>query len=125
MRSPTGVLLLLVATPSAVNLAGGGPTWIWTPSLPAPLLRLVAEAGLLDAWLVADLLAAVGILGGLAVAATAARDLVVAATLLALVAAVSLAAAAAAGAWLPLVYALAYTAGLMLVLRAGNHRRGG
>ncbi|MEU7004637.1 hypothetical protein [Nonomuraea sp. NPDC046570] len=82
-----------------------------------PLLRLVTEAGLLDAWLLADLLAAVGVLGGLAVAATAVREHAVAATLLALVAAASLA-AATTGAWLPLCYALIYTAGLVLVLRA-------
>ncbi|MGV9381707.1 hypothetical protein ACWDRB_38250 [Nonomuraea sp. NPDC003707] len=122
MRSPAGVLLVLVAIPTVANLAGGGPTWIWTPSLPMPLLRLVTEAGLLDIWLVADLLAAVGVLGGLAVAATAVAEQAVAATLLALVGAVSLA-AAATGAPLPLWYALAYTAGLVLVLRAW--RRGG
>ncbi|WP_431910506.1 hypothetical protein [Nonomuraea jabiensis] len=56
MRSPAGVLLALVAIPTVANLAGGGPAWIWTPSLPTPL---------------------------------------------------------------PLWYALAYTAGLVLVLRAG------
>ncbi|MET9248394.1 hypothetical protein [Nonomuraea sp. NPDC003709] len=117
MRSPAGVLLVLVAIPTVANLAGGGPTWIWTPSLPMPLLRLVTEAGLLDIWLVADLLAAVGVLGGLAVAATAVAERAVAATLLALVGAVSLA-AAATGAPLPLWYALAYTAGLVLALRA-------
>ncbi|MDX3108368.1 hypothetical protein [Nonomuraea angiospora] len=119
MRSPAGVLLVLLAIPTAANLAGGGPTWIWTPSLPTPLLRLVTEAGLLDVWLLADLLAAVGVLGGLAVAATACSATAVAATLLALVGALS-AAAAVAGAPLPLWYALAYTAGLVLVLRAGR-----
>ncbi|MEV0344724.1 hypothetical protein AB0H88_03095 [Nonomuraea sp. NPDC050680] len=115
---------MFVATPTAANLAGGGPTWIWTPSLPMPVLRLVAEAGLLDAWLVVDLLTAVGVLGGLAVVATAARDLAVAAVLLALVAAVSFAGAASGG-WLPLGYALAYTAGLVLMLRARRSRNRG
>lgn len=109
---------MLLAIPTAANLAGGGPTWIWTPSLPTPLLRLVTEAGLLDVWLLADLLAAVGVLGGLAVAATACSATAVAATLLALVGALSVA-AAVTGAPLPLWYALAYTAGLVLVLRAG------
>ncbi|MFI6733332.1 hypothetical protein ACIBI9_10410 [Nonomuraea sp. NPDC050451] len=117
MRSAAGVLLVLVTIPTVANLAGGGPTWIWTPSLPMPLLRLVTEAGLLDVWLLADLLAAVGVLGGLAVAATAVAEQFVAATLLAPVAAGSLT-AAATGARLPLWYALAYTAGLVLVLRA-------
>ncbi|MEV4013145.1 hypothetical protein AB0J35_21815 [Nonomuraea angiospora] len=118
MRSPAGVLLVLVAIPTVANLAGGGPTWIWTPSLPTPLLRLVTEAGLLDVWLVVDLLAAVGVLGGLAVAATAVAERAAAAALLALVGALSVA-AAVTGARLPLWYALAYTAGLVLVLRAG------
>ncbi|MFC5823993.1 hypothetical protein [Nonomuraea insulae] len=103
--------------PTVANLAGGGPTYIWTPSLPMPLLRLVTEAGLLDAWLVADLLAAIGAIGVLAAAATAVREYAVAATLLALVTAVSLA-ATATGALLPLCYALVYTAGLVLVRRA-------
>ncbi|MFB4283992.1 hypothetical protein ACBJ59_52505 [Nonomuraea sp. MTCD27] len=108
---------MLVMIPTIANLAGGGPMYIWTPSLPLPLLRLVAEAGLLDAWLVADLLAALGMIGVLAAAATAVREYAVAATLLALVAAVSLA-ATAAGALLPLGYALLYTAGLVLVRQA-------
>jgi hypothetical protein len=117
LRSPACLLFVLVAIPPAANLAGGGPTWIWTPSLPTPVLRLLVEAGLLDAWLVADLLAAVGGLGVLAVAAMAAREPVVAAAPLALVAAVSLA-AAAAGARTPLWYAVTYSAGLVLVLRS-------
>ncbi|HUR01237.1 MAG TPA: hypothetical protein VM347_01740 [Nonomuraea sp.] len=91
---------LLLVLPPAVNLAGG-LTWIWTPSLPLPLLHLLTRAGLLDAWLLLDLLAASGVLGGAALAALAARERAAAVLLLAAISAISLAAAVVGGVWLP------------------------
>ncbi len=107
--------------PSAVNLAGG-LTWIWTPSLPLPLLHLLTRAGLLDAWLVLDLLAASGVLGGAAVAALAARERTATVLLLATVSAISLAAAVIGGAWLPAWYGVAY-GGALALLRSSGRRR--
>ncbi|GAA3219605.1 hypothetical protein [Nonomuraea helvata] len=109
-----GWALLLLAAPSAANLAGG-PGWIWTPWLPPPLLDLLARAGLLDAWLVADLLAASGVLGAAGVAAHVARERTAAALLLAAVSAISLAVAAIGGGWFPAWYGVAYAAALMLL----------
>jgi hypothetical protein len=105
----TWVVSVLVALPTAVNLMDDGLTWIWTGSVPGPLLHAIARAGLLDAWLLLDLLAAVGVLGGAAVVAVAARRPAVAATLLGLVAALSLAAVPARldSLWYGLAYAAA------------------
>ncbi|MEU7827801.1 hypothetical protein [Nonomuraea sp. NPDC049129] len=97
-----------------VNLAGG-LTWIWTPSLPLPVLHLLTRAGLLDAWLLLDLLAASGSLGGAALAALAARERATAVLLIAAISAISLAAAVAGGAWPPTWYAVAYGGALVLL----------
>ena len=110
---PAASLLLML--PPAVNLAGG-LTWIWTPSLPLPLLHLLTRAGLLDGWLVLDLLAASGVLGGAALAALAARERTATVVLLAGVSAISLAAAVIGGAWLPTWYGVAY-GGALVILR--------
>jgi hypothetical protein len=107
---------LLLVLPSAVNLAGG-LTWIWTPSLPLPLLHLLTRAGLLDGWLVLDLLAASGVLGGAALAALAARERTAAVLLIAAVSAISLAAAVVGGAWLPTWYGAAYGGALVILRR--------
>lgn len=118
-----GVTILVVALPTAVNLADDGLTWIWTRSLPGPLLHAIAWAGLLDAWLLLDLLAAVGVLGGAAVVAVAARRPAVAATLLGLVAAVSLAAVPTGPEGCPsLWYGLAYAAALVTLPRSRPRR---
>ncbi|MEV0345147.1 hypothetical protein AB0H88_05245 [Nonomuraea sp. NPDC050680] len=120
----TGAVIVLVALPTAVNLADDGLTWIWTRSLPGPLLHAIAWAGLLDAWLLLDLLAAVGVLGGAAVMAVAARRLAVATALLGLVAAVSLAAVPTGPEGCPsLWYGLAYAAASLLATSGENGRR--
>ncbi|MEU7854040.1 hypothetical protein [Nonomuraea sp. NPDC049141] len=115
----TWMVSVLVALPTAVNLMDDGLTWIWTRSVPDPLLHAIARAGLLDAWLLLDLLAAVGVLGGAAVVAVAARRPAVAATLLGLVAALSLA-AVPAGPGSTLWYGLAYAAALPLSVRTSK-----
>ncbi|MEU7740680.1 hypothetical protein [Nonomuraea sp. NPDC049158] len=118
-------MIVLVALPTAVNLADDGLTWIWTRSLPGPLLHAIAWAGLLDAWLLLDLLAAVGVLGGAAVMAVAARRPAVAVTLLGLVAAVSLAAVPIGPEGCPsLWYGLAYAAALATLLSRPGVRGG-
>lgn len=104
----------MLALPSAVNLAGGLSS-IWTPWLPLPLLDLLARAGLLDAWLVADLLAASGALGVAGVAAHVARERTAGALLFAAVSATSLAVAVIGGGWLPAWYGVAYAAALILL----------
>ena len=113
---PTASLLLVL--PSAVNLVGG-LTWIWTPSLPLPLLHLLTRAGLLDSQsLVLDLLAASGVLGGAALAALAGAGSRTAAVLLiAAVSTISLAAAVVGGAWLPTWYGVAYGGALVILRR--------
>ncbi|MEU8145052.1 hypothetical protein [Nonomuraea sp. NPDC048901] len=117
------MMIVLVALPTAVNLADDGLTWIWTRSLPGPLLHAIAWAGLLDAWLLLDLLAAVGVLGGAAVVAVAVRRPAVAATLLGLVAAVSLAAVPTGPEGCPpLWYGLAYAAALATLSRSRPRR---
>ncbi|TMR99462.1 hypothetical protein [Nonomuraea basaltis] len=106
--------MLLLALPSAANLADG-LTWIWTPSLPLPLLDLLARAQLLGAWLVADLLAASGALGAAGVAALLARERAAGTVTLAGVSAISLAAAVIGGGWLPAWYGVAYAVALILL----------
>jgi hypothetical protein len=119
------VTAVLVALPTAANLADDGLTWVWTGSLPGPLLHAIARAGLLDAWLVLDLLAAVGVLGAAVVAALAARRPAVAATLLALVAGLSVAAVLVDPAGplgcRSLPYGLAYAAGLVTLGRPATY----
>ncbi|MEV0234634.1 hypothetical protein [Nonomuraea sp. NPDC050786] len=118
--APAGASLLL-AVPSAANLAGG-PGWIWTPWLPPPLLDLLARAGLLDAWLVTDLLAASGVLGAAGVAAHVAGERTAGALLLAAVSAISLTAAVIGGGWFSAWYGAAYAAALMLLRTSGRPR---
>lgn len=115
------VTFAVVALPPAVNLAGGF-SWIWIPSMPLPVLAAVTEAGLLDAWVLLELLAASGVLGGLGVAVAAARRPALAATLLAAVSAISFAAALAGPDRLPLWYGTAYAAAAAIVIATG--RRG-
>ncbi|GAA4932732.1 hypothetical protein GCM10023334_040240 [Nonomuraea thailandensis] len=108
------LLGLLVALPPALNMASG-LTYIWTPSLPSPLLHLLTNAGLLDAWLLLDLLVASGVLGGFAVVTVAARETTVAAIVLATVSVASLGAALTGPAHLlPAGYGVAYTTALVL-----------
>ncbi|NJP96005.1 unnamed protein product [[Actinomadura] parvosata subsp. kistnae] len=107
---------LLLVLPSAVNLICG-LTWIWTPALPLPLLDLLARAGLLDAWLVVDLLTAAGGLGAAGVAALAGRERAAGTLILAAVSVISFAAAAAGGGWLPASYGLAYGVALVPLRR--------
>lgn len=71
------LLGLLVALPPALNMASG-LTYVWTPLLPSRLLHLLANAALVDAWLLLDLLAASGVLGGFAVVTVAVREAAVA-----------------------------------------------
>ncbi|MFC4117026.1 hypothetical protein [Nonomuraea zeae] len=66
-----------------------------------PLLDLLARRGLLDVWLVADLLAASGALGAAGIAAHVARERTASTLLLAAVSAISLAVAMIGGGWLP------------------------
>lgn len=111
----TWAVSALVALPTAVNLMDDGLTWIWTGAVPGPVLHAIARAGLLDAWLLLDLLAAVGVLGGAAVVAVAAGRAAVAATLLGPVAVLSL--AAVPGGPGSLWYGLAYAAALVILPR--------
>ncbi|MFC4121411.1 hypothetical protein [Nonomuraea zeae] len=118
-----GLLGLSVAVPPAVNLADG-LTWIWTPSLPPPLFQLLVEAGVLDVWLLLDLLAASGVLGGFAVKAAAAGETTAAAWALAAVSVTSLAAAVTGPhQLLPAGYGVAYTTALMLVRSCSQAQR--
>ena len=73
----------------------GGLRLIWTAALPDALLHSLTQAGLLDIWLLFDLLAASGVLGALSVAALATGARALAATLLAAIAVPSLAAVVA------------------------------
>ncbi|MFI6323257.1 hypothetical protein ACIBG8_37405 [Nonomuraea sp. NPDC050556] len=63
-RTSQVVVGVLLAVPTVVNVAGG-LRWVLTPSLPAPLLDALARAGLLDAWLLLDLLTALGVVAAL------------------------------------------------------------
>ncbi|WP_431904906.1 hypothetical protein [Nonomuraea sp. bgisy101] len=86
-----------------------------------PLLDMLVRAGLLDAWLVADLLAASGALGAAGVAAHVARERTAGALLLAAVSAISLAVAMVGGGWLPAWYGMAYAAALILLRTFQRH----
>ncbi|MBN6057997.1 hypothetical protein JYK22_39110, partial [Nonomuraea sp. RK-328] len=99
-----------------------GLTWIWTPALPAPLLQVLARVGLLDVWLLLDLLTASGVVGGAAMVALAMRERGVAILLLATVSATSLAAAVVgAGGWAA-CYAVAYATASALIIWSGPVR---
>ncbi|MGW0810845.1 hypothetical protein [Nonomuraea sp. NPDC002799] len=84
-----------------------------------PLLDLLARAGLLDAWLVADLLAASGALGLAGVAAHVVRERIASALLFAVVSAISFAVAVIGGGRLSAWYGTAYAAALILLNRPG------
>ncbi|MFI6601750.1 hypothetical protein ACIBHX_36350 [Nonomuraea sp. NPDC050536] len=109
---------MLVAIPPVANhLTGLRP--LWTQALPRAVLHPLARAGLLDLWLLFDLLAASGVLGALAVVALARGARLLATTMLALVAALSLATLLTGTATHALWYGTAYTAAAALAY----HRR--
>ncbi|GAA4976775.1 hypothetical protein HD597_000563 [Nonomuraea thailandensis] len=116
LRWRLAAVSLTLATPTAVHLTMG-LSWVWTPSMPLPLLRAVTAAGLLDAWLLVDLLTASGVLGAAAVAMLAAKERGLGVLVIAGVSAASLTAALSGGGWLPATYGLAYAASAAIMAR--------
>ncbi len=106
-RLRTLLATVLVAIPPLVNhLTGLRP--LWTQALPRAVLHPLARAGLLDLWLLFDLLAASGVVGALAVVALARGARLLATAMLALVAALSLATLLSGAPTHALWYGLAY-----------------
>lgn len=116
IRRPVAIATLVIIPPAA-NLATGLHP-LWTQALPGPLFHAIAGAGLLDLWLLADLLAATGLLGLLAIAMYAGGARLAAGTLLAAVAVLSLAASPGLALW----YGLAYATAALLAFRSRSVR---
>ncbi|MFI6598631.1 hypothetical protein ACIBHX_20420 [Nonomuraea sp. NPDC050536] len=107
--------------PPIANFATGLRT-LWTQALPGTLFHAIAGAGLLDLWLLFDLLAATGVLGVLAIVMHASGSRLFAATLLAVVAMLSLAAVLGESLGLILWYGLAYGTAAIVTYPSGFMR---
>ncbi|MEV0143510.1 MULTISPECIES: hypothetical protein [unclassified Nonomuraea] len=117
-RRPVLVAVLVVVAPVVNHVTGLRP--LWTQVLPEALLHGLARTGLLDPWLLFDLLAASGVVGALAVVMVAGGVRLPATVLLAAVAALSLAALLAGATALTLWYGLTYASAALLARPRGG-----